>query len=151
MLNCTLTNDMKNTKHQVNIYWKDSLLFSDSFQNIDEAKKMIGNRIKNFPISLTSLIKKGNINLQFEDFSFEYEELRQAKIKAFDANLKHKAYVFWVHNFMNLAPSFKVKKYRTLLKGLYADYEFRDDFIGTKVFNHKYGYTFGFQITLKTK
>jgi hypothetical protein len=140
-----------NTKHQINIYYKDSLLFSDSFQNIDEAKKMIGNRIKNFPISLTSLIKKGNIQLQFEDFVFEYEELRQARLKALESNLKHKPYVFWVHNFMNLVPSFKVKTYRTLLKGLFNDYEFRDDYIGTKVFNHKYGYTFGFQITLKTK
>lgn len=140
-----------NTKHQVNIYWKDSLLFSDSFQDIDEAKKMIGNRIKNFPISLTSLIKKGNIELQFEDFSFEYEELRQARLKALESNLKHKPYVFWVHNFMNLVPNFKVKKYRTLLKGFYTEYELRDDFVGTKVFNTKYGYTFGFNVTLKTK
>ncbi len=137
-------------KHQVNIYWKDSLLFSDSFQNIDEAKKMIGNRIKNFPISLTSLIKKGNIQLQFEDFSFEYEELRQARLKALESNLKHKPYVFWVHNFMNLAPNFKVKKYRTLLKGLKTEYELPDEFVGTKLYNTKDGYTFGFTVTLKT-
>lgn len=138
-------------KHKINIYFKGSLLFSESFKDLDEAKKMISNRIAKFPISLTSLIKKGNISLQFEDFSFEYEELRQARLKALESNLKHKAYFFWVHNFMNLVPNFKVKTYKTLLKGIYTDYELRDDFVGTKVFNHKYGYTFSFQITPKTK
>ena len=133
-------------KHQINIYYRTSLLFSESFKDLDEAKTMIKNRIKNFPISLTSLIKKGNIELQFEDFSFEYEELKQARIEAFKVRLNGKSYGFWVHNFMRHCPNFKVKQSHKFVFGFHEEYQVFEDHVGTKVNNKKYGYTYAFQI-----
>lgn len=138
-------------KYQINIHYKGSLLFSESFKDLYEAKTMIKNRIKNFPISLTSLIKQGNIDLQFEDFSFEYEELRQARIEALKTRRNNKSYGFWVHNFMRHCPNFKVKQSHKLVFGFHEDYQVFEDYIGTKVRNKKYGYTYAFQLNIKTK
>ena len=137
-------------KHKVNISYKGSLLFSESFHDLDEAKKAIGNRIKNFPVSLTSLIKQGK-DLQFEDFSFEYEELRLARIEALKTRRNNKSYGFWVHNFMRYCPNFKVKQSHKFVFGFHEDYKVFEDYIGTKVKNKKYGYTYAFQLTPKIK
>jgi hypothetical protein len=138
-------------KHKINIYYRTSLLFSESFHDLDDAKKAISNRIKNFPISLTSLIKKGNIDLQLEDFSFEYEELRLARLEALKTRRNNKSYGFWVHNFMRYCPNFKVKQSQKLVYGFHEDYQVFEDYIGTKVRNKKYGYTYAFQLIPKLK
>jgi len=134
-------------KHKINIYYRTSLIFSESFHDLDEAKKAISNRIKNFPISLTSLVKSKD--LQFENFSFEYEELRLAKIEALKTRRNNKSYGFWVHNFMRYCPNFKVKQSQKLVFGFHEDYQVFEDYIGTKVRNKKYGYTYAFQLTPK--
>jgi hypothetical protein len=137
-------------KHQINIYYRTSLLLSESFHDLDDAKKAISNRIKNFPISLTSLIKQGK-ELKFEDFSFEYEELRLARLEALKARLNNKPFGLWVHNFMRHCPNFKVKQSHKFVFGFYEDYQVFEDYIGTKVKNKKYGYTYAFQLTPKIK